>query len=134
MEMVDKACDKNKFIRFKKSNLINSLFFEEFEHLFTCTDPSWEDIRMIFNWLKEEAQNARYFSDINAIDECRRTAEGQFSKFFRIKSKVCNNSMKVNRELRKRFDTLRETKKAGRGKLLSVIAYEQENNKTPPPR
>lgn len=134
MKMDSKTYSKTKFFKFKKTNSINSLFLEEFEHLFACGEPKWEDIRVIFTWLKEEAQNARYFSDINAVDECRRKAEGQFSKYLMIKSKVCNESIKVNRELRKRFDALRETKKAGRGKLLSVLAYEQEYDKKPPPR
>jgi hypothetical protein len=110
------------------------LFFEEFEDAFTNSEPSWCEVKMIFEWLREEAQNARYFSDINAIDKCRRISESHFSKGESMKVNVRNESKKVNSRLRERFDELRIIRTSRKSKLFSLLAYEQEHDKAPPPR
>lgn len=132
--MVSKVFVKKKLVKHTKSGHIISLFFEEFEDTFTSNEQDWDKVKIIFDWLKEEARNARYFSDINAIDKCRRISESYFSKIECIKTNVLKESRKVNRELRKRFDELRTTRKSRKGKLFSLLESEHEHEKALPPR
>jgi hypothetical protein len=132
--MANNVYTKNRLVKYSQSSSIVSLFFEEFEDVFTENESSWDEVKMIFKWLREEARNARYFSDINAIDRCRRISESYFSKVESIKVNVRTESKKVNCELRKRFDELRITRRSRKSKLLSLLAYEHEHDKTPPPR
>ena len=132
--MAGKVFVKKKLVSHTKSGHIISLFFEEFEDTFTSDEQEWDKVKIIFSWLKEEARNARYFSDINAIDKCRRISESYFSKKEGIKRQVIRESRKVNRELRKRFDELRTTRKSRRGKFLSLLESEHEHEKALPPK
>jgi hypothetical protein len=132
--MVSTVYVKTRLVKYSRSSSLISLFFEEFEDAFTNNELNWHEVKMIFEWLREEARNARYFYDINAIDKCRRISESYFSKVESIEVNVRNESKKVNRELRKRFDELRIIRRSRKSKLFSLLAYEQEHDKAPPPR
>lgn len=131
--MPSNTSSKKRLVEHSKS-LIISMFFEEFENIFTDNEPNWNKIKVIFQWLREEAKNARYFSDINAIDKCRRISESHFSRIKIIEARVRKESKRVNHELRRRFDELRTTKKGAKKKILSVLTYEHKHDKVPPSR
>ena len=132
--MPGNAFVKNRLVEHSRSSSIISTFIEEFEGIFTSKEAKWDKVKIVFSWLKEEAKNARYFSDINAIDKCRRISESFFSRVEKMEIKVRSESKEVNNELRKRFDELRVVRKGTKRKLFSVLTYEHEHDKVPPSR
>lgn len=107
-------------------------FIEEFQYILLDEDPCWEEMKMAFDWLREEAKNATCFTNINTLNRCRRLAESAFCwKVKNERRRVWKESKKVNRELMKRFETLRTTRKSMKGKL-PVFEAHREEEKVPP--
>jgi hypothetical protein len=115
--MIFNSPHKTKLVHKARSNSIIGIFVEEFQEIFIIENPTFEQIKLVFDWLKEEAKCAMYFSDINALNKCRRFAESNFSKLEYFKKMVWKESRIVNRELMKRFEELRTIRKSTKGRL-----------------
>lgn len=123
---------KKRLFKRTQHDSIMAVFIAEFQSVFLSDKPTWEEIKPIFDWLKNEAKCARYFADINAIDRCRRFTESHFLRSTPVKKKVWKESKTVNHELLNRFEELRTIKKSTKGKL-SLFEGESERERIIPP-
>lgn len=106
---------------------IERTFRAKFQETFERDHPNLVDVTKVFNWLKNEASNARYFEHLEKLDDLRREAEIHFSKFEHLKKKVNRTSQKVNEEIKKRDERLRTTKTKGK-----IPIIEGERERVPP--
>lgn len=86
---------------------IAEAFFDEFEDTFMKQRPSWKEVKLALDWLKNEAKYARNFTDIEAVNECRRKTEAHFSRFVHFRKKVLKESQNVNCKLKRASEELR---------------------------
>ena len=111
---------------------LEETFMAKYERLFNKTDPKWWEVKAVFEWLKHEGKCSKSFEDLEEVDRLRRVTESHFSRFKFLREKTEKASKNVNKELKKRFEELRQvhTKKRGKGWILEG---ESEEDKAPPP-
>ena len=112
---------------------IERAFWEKYERIFEKTNPRWGEVYLIFKWLKDESKYAKFFEDIENLDELRRVVEAHFSQFKTLRKKVEKESRNVNRELKKRYEELRQ-KSERIGAKIPFLGAEKEEEKVPPPK
>lgn len=94
-------------------------------------NPTVKQLKQVFDWLRQEAKCAISFSEINELNKCRRMCESSFSKFEPLKTVAWNESKSVGRDLKKRFEELRTTRKSTKGRFPIFEGHREEEKALP---
>ena len=111
-------------------NTVFVFFIENFKEILADKNPRLEEVEQLFEWLKDEANSATSFCDINSVNYCRRLAEYRFSKSS-FKKEIRKKSKEVSHELVRRFDELRTVKKITKGRLAIFQGHKEEEKALP---
>jgi len=106
-------------------------FLAEFEEVLITETPTIENIKQVFEWIRQEGKCAVSFSEINALNKCRRKSELMFSKFEFLKKATWNESKSVGRELMRRFEELRTIRKSTKGRIPIFEGHKEEEKALP---
>lgn len=106
-------------------------FLAEFEEVLITENPTIENVKQVFEWLRQEGRCAITFSEINALNKCRRMSEQMFSKFNLLKKATWTESKSVGRELMRRFEELRTTRKSTKGRIPIFEGHKEEEKALP---
>jgi hypothetical protein len=106
-------------------------FLAEFEEVLFAEKPTIENVKQVFEWLRQEGQCAITFSEINALNKCRRLSEQTLSKFTWLKKATWRESKSVGRELMRRFEELRTTRKNTKGRIPLFEGQKEEEKALP---
>ena len=103
---------------------------EKFKEIIESNFPPRSEVFRIFIWLRNEAHNAISVKILNEINDARMLLEAHFSKFKYLRKDVEKASMRVKKEIRKRYEELRKVSSRKKVKL-GFLEGELEEEKLP---
>jgi hypothetical protein len=130
-EMSANILTRKRLLREAHTKSLVEAFIEEFQDVLVMENPTVRQVKQVFDWLRQEGKCAVSFSEINALNKCRRMGELSFSKFEPLKTLTWNESKSVGRGFMKRFEELRTIRKSTRGRLPIFEGHREEEKALP---
>ena len=122
---------RKRLLREAHSKSLVEAFVEEFQEVLVTEKPTVRQVKQVFDWLRQEGKCAVFFSEINALNKCRRMSELSFSKFEHLKTLTWSESKCVGRDFMKRFEELRTIRKSTKGRLPIFEGSREEEKALP---
>lgn len=91
-----------------QEHVMVTTFNEMFKEILDKKEPTEDDIKEIFDFLKSNAKNATKFLDAETCKDLTLQAQTRFRRFPQLKKCVNSEAGKTLEEIRKRYDELRK--------------------------
>lgn len=126
---------KEKYLALKvkeEKHIITETFNELFEKTFKKKEPSEEDIKEVFEWVRSHGKNANKMLDADIYRNLTLKAETHFWRFPTIKKKIKKEVDKTLKTIRKRYDDLRTIQGKFAVQTPVLGGFEKEEKKVAP--